>query len=148
MAASCSAIEQMAEVQQEGLQGEEKKAEEIIGCKTASQYRKELAQNKNLRGELTASQRETRERKLEAYDAHMKATGKRVCSGKWMEGEEIIDTKKASRYRKELAENKTDEDKELTLTQREMREGLLAAHNVKMKATGAYSGANGRCSSA
>ena len=30
MAASCFAIEQMAEVQQEGLQGEEKDAEEII----------------------------------------------------------------------------------------------------------------------
>ena len=54
----------------------------------------------NLRGELTASQRETRERKLEAYDAHMKATGQRVFSGKWTEGlgdekdaEEIIEKK-------------------------------------------------------
>ena len=143
MAASCSAIEQMTEVQQEGLQGEEKKAEEIIGCKTASQYRKELAQNKNLRGELTASQREMRERKLEAYDAHMKATGQRVFLGKWTEGlgeekdaEEIIDPKKASKLRKELAENKTISGRELTSTERKMREGQLAAYDTSTKATG------------
>ena len=86
---------------------EEPQGEHIIDTKTASQFRKELAQNKTKRGyELTSSQREMRERKLEAYDASLKATGKRVCSGKWTEGEEIIDQKKASKLRKELAENK------------------------------------------
>ena len=87
MAASCAAIEQMTEVQQEGLQGEEKKAEEIIDRKTASQYRKELAQNKTSGGkELTSTQREMREGKLAAYDVKMKAIGKRGVHsrGKWI----------------------------------------------------------------
>ena len=56
---------------------EEPQGENIITDKTASQYRKELALNKTVRGELTSSQRELRERKLAAYDASMKATGKR-----------------------------------------------------------------------
>ena len=63
-------MEQMAEVPQ---------GEEIVGGKTASQYRKELAENQTVRGALTPTQRELRERKLEAYDANMKATsGKAV----------------------------------------------------------------------
>ena len=53
-----SSLEQMSKVQQ----GEENKVEEIIGCKTASQYRKELAENKTVRGELTPEQRALRER--------------------------------------------------------------------------------------
>ena len=135
MAASCSAIEQMAE---------EPQGENIVGASTASQYRKELAQNKNVRGvEITSTERDMRERKLEAYDAHMKATGKRVCLGKWTEGlpgeekdaEKIIDKSRGSRFRKELAENKTGAGRELTSTERKMREGQLAACNDKMKAT-------------
>ena len=128
MAASRSSIEQMAE---------EPQGEHIIDTKTASQFRKELAQNKTVRGlELTSSQREMRERKLEAYDASLKATGKRVCSGKWTEGEEIIDQKKASKLRKELAENNTISGRELTSTGREMREGQLVAYDASTKDTG------------
>ena len=78
MAASCSAIEQMAEVQQEGLQGEEKDVEEMIDRTRASRYRKELAQNKTSAGkELTSTQREIREGQLAAYGVKMKAAGKR-----------------------------------------------------------------------
>ena len=103
---------------------EEPQGEHIIDTKTASQFRKELAQNKTVRGlELTSSQREMRERKLEAYDASLKATGKRVGSGKWTEGEE-------------LAENKTISGTELTSTEREMREGQLAAYDASTKDTG------------
>ena len=74
-----SSLEQMSKVQQ----GEENKVEEIIGGKTASQYRKELTENKTVRGELGPEQRAFRERKLAAYDEKMKADGKRVCLGKW-----------------------------------------------------------------
>ena len=73
-----SSLEQMSKVQQ----GEENKVEEIIGGKTASQYRKELAENKTVRGELTPEQRALQERKLDACDASMEADGKRVCLGK------------------------------------------------------------------
>ena len=103
MASSCSAIEQMTE---------EPQGEQIIAATTASQYRKELAENKTARGvELTASQREMRERKLAAYDASMKATDKRVRLGKWTEGlgeekdaEEILSKSRVSKLRKELAD--------------------------------------------
>ena len=78
MTSSCSAIDQMSEVQQEGLQGEEKDAEEIIDKRRASRYRKELAENKTDGGkELTSTQREMRAGLLAAYDVKMKATGKR-----------------------------------------------------------------------
>ena len=72
-----SSLAQMSEVQQ----GEENSVTETIRKKTASQYRKELAENKTVRGELTPEQRALRERKLDAYDASMKAAGKRVCLG-------------------------------------------------------------------
>ena len=79
-----SSLASMPVVQQgeEENKVEENNVEALIGAKTASQYRKELAEDKTVRGELTPDQRALRQRKLDAYDAGTKASGKRVCLGK------------------------------------------------------------------
>ena len=71
----------------------EQKESQVIGPTTASTYRKELTEGKTwanqgkdkpkvLKG-LIEEQIAMSERKLAAFDAKTKASGKRMCTGKW-----------------------------------------------------------------